>query len=77
MHTVSLAAATNSTTTSGVAGWPRLFRARDIRLDRVVAVKTLRVDLATDATCQARFRPRKPGRWIRVEQKCCSTTSTG
>jgi serine/threonine-protein kinase len=33
-----------------------VFRARDIRLDRVVAVKTLREDLARDATFQARFR---------------------
>jgi serine/threonine-protein kinase len=33
-----------------------VYRARDIRLDRVVAVKTLREDLARDATFQARFR---------------------
>src|SRR5258707_886777 len=33
-----------------------VYRARDIRLDRIVAVKTLREDLARDATFQARFR---------------------
>jgi serine/threonine-protein kinase len=33
-----------------------VFRARDIRLDRIVAVKTLRDDLARDQTFQARFR---------------------
>jgi serine/threonine-protein kinase len=33
-----------------------VYRARDIRLDRVVAVKTLREDLARDQTFQARFR---------------------
>jgi serine/threonine-protein kinase len=33
-----------------------VYRARDIRLDRVVAVKTLRSDLARDQTFQARFR---------------------
>jgi serine/threonine-protein kinase len=33
-----------------------VYRARDIRLDRVVAVKTLREDLARDHTFQARFR---------------------
>jgi len=33
-----------------------VFRARDIRLDRIVAIKTLRPDLARDATFQARFR---------------------
>src|SRR5256885_6448995 len=31
-------------------------RARDLRLDRVVAIKTLRSDLARDPTFQARFR---------------------
>src|SRR5690606_28698989 len=31
-------------------------RARDLRLDRLVAVKTLRSDLARDPTSQARFR---------------------
>ncbi len=33
-----------------------VFRARDLRLDRVVAVKTLRSDLARDHTFQVRFR---------------------
>jgi eukaryotic-like serine/threonine-protein kinase len=33
-----------------------VYRARDIRLDRIVAVKTLREDLARDQTFQARFR---------------------
>ncbi|GAA1258247.1 Stk1 family PASTA domain-containing Ser/Thr kinase [Sphaerisporangium rubeum] len=33
-----------------------VYRARDIRLDRVVAIKTLRSDLARDHTFQARFR---------------------
>jgi serine/threonine-protein kinase len=33
-----------------------VYRARDLRLDRVVAVKTLRPDLARDQTFQARFR---------------------
>ncbi len=33
-----------------------VFRARDIRLDRIVGVKTLRNDLARDQTFQARFR---------------------
>src|ERR1700727_47396 len=33
-----------------------VFRARDIRLDRIGAVKTLRDDLARDQTFQARFR---------------------
>jgi serine/threonine protein kinase len=37
-------------------GTAEVFRARDLRLDRVVAVKTLREDLARDATFQARFR---------------------
>jgi beta-lactam-binding protein with PASTA domain/predicted Ser/Thr protein kinase len=32
-----------------------VYRARDLRLDRTVAVKTLRADLARDATFQARF----------------------
>ncbi len=34
----------------------KVFRARDIRLDRIVAVQTLRDDLATDQLFQARFR---------------------
>jgi serine/threonine-protein kinase len=33
-----------------------VYRARDIRLDRIVAIKTLRSDLARDHTFQARFR---------------------
>src|ERR1035437_7775522 len=40
----------------GRGGMAEGYRARDIRLDRVVAVKTLREDLARDATFQARFR---------------------
>jgi serine/threonine-protein kinase len=33
-----------------------VYRARDLRLDRTVAIKTLRTDLARDQTFQARFR---------------------
>ncbi|PRX99602.1 serine/threonine-protein kinase [Allonocardiopsis opalescens] len=33
-----------------------VYRARDVRLDRTVAIKTLRSDLARDQTFQARFR---------------------
>jgi eukaryotic-like serine/threonine-protein kinase len=40
----------------GRGGMAEVYRARDIRLDRIVAVKTLREDLARDATFQARFR---------------------
>jgi beta-lactam-binding protein with PASTA domain/tRNA A-37 threonylcarbamoyl transferase component Bud32 len=40
----------------GRGGMAEVFRARDIRLDRTVAVKTLRDDLARDPTFQARFR---------------------
>jgi serine/threonine-protein kinase len=40
----------------GRGGMAEVYRARDLRLDRVVAVKTLREDLARDATFQARFR---------------------
>ena len=40
----------------GRGGMAEVFRARDIRLDRAVAVKTIREDLARDATFRARFR---------------------
>ncbi|GAA3730683.1 serine/threonine-protein kinase [Spinactinospora alkalitolerans] len=40
----------------GRGGMAEVFRARDLRLDRLVAVKTLRSDLARDHTFQARFR---------------------
>ncbi|GGO13268.1 putative serine/threonine-protein kinase [Microbispora rosea subsp. aerata] len=40
----------------GRGGMAEVYRARDIRLDRVVAIKTLRSDLARDHTFQARFR---------------------
>ena len=33
-----------------------VWRARDLRLERDVAVKRLRIDLASDPTFQARFR---------------------
>ena len=40
----------------GRGGMAEVRRARDLRLSRDVAVKQLRVDLATDPTFQARFR---------------------
>lgn len=40
----------------GRGGMAEVRRARDLRLGRDVAVKQLRVDLATDSTFQARFR---------------------
>jgi serine/threonine-protein kinase len=40
----------------GRGGMAEVYRARDLRLDRVVAIKTLRSDLARDPTSQARFR---------------------
>jgi tRNA A-37 threonylcarbamoyl transferase component Bud32/DNA-binding CsgD family transcriptional regulator len=40
----------------GRGGTAEVYRARDVRLDRIVAVKTLRDDLADDQTFQARFR---------------------
>ncbi|MCO6007382.1 Stk1 family PASTA domain-containing Ser/Thr kinase [Actinoallomurus purpureus] len=39
----------------GRGGMAEVYRARDLRLDRIVAIKTLRADLARDPTFQARF----------------------
>src|SRR6202000_607850 len=40
----------------GRGGMEEVYRARNLRLDRTVAIKTLRTDLARDQTFQARFR---------------------
>ena len=40
----------------GRGGMAEVYRARDVQLDRIVAIKTLRADLARDQTFQDRFR---------------------
>src|SRR5437588_6866973 len=40
----------------GRGGMAEVYRARDLRLDRIVAIKTLRSDIARDPTFQSRFR---------------------